>query len=108
MLASMNTHTMSTDAIEIIPHTEAVAEHEILRQALHREYDSNPDSGKTVGVKKQLLRDIRDGMLALDPVDAPAALEAIDIYLREYDSSEENFKTVEEYLPYRIMNAGYR
>jgi len=61
-----------------------------------------------VGVKKQYLRDARDGMLALDPVGTPALLATLDRYLQEYDSSEEDFKTIEEYLPYRIPNAGYR
>ena len=96
------------DVTEELPHAEALAEHEILRQGLHTEFDCNPDTGKTVGVKKQYLRDARDGMLALDPVDTPALLATLDRYLKEYDSSEEDFKTIEEYLPYRIPNAGYR
>jgi hypothetical protein len=97
-----------TDVTEELPHAEALAEHDILRQGLHQEFDSNPDTGKTVGVKKQYLRNARDGMLALDPLDTPALLATLDRYLREYDSSEEDFKTIEEYLPYRIPNAGYR
>ena len=96
------------DVTEELPHTEALSEHEILRQGLHKECDSNPDIGRTVGAKKQYLRDARDGMLALNPVDTPALLATLDRYLQEYDSSEEDFKTIEEYLPYRIPNAGYR
>lgn len=83
-------------------------EHEILRQGLDPLQDSNPNTGKTVGVKKQYLREARDGMLALDPVGTPALLKALDKYLQEYDSSEQEFITLEEYLPYRIPNAGYR
>jgi hypothetical protein len=85
-----------------------LSDHDILRQGLHQEHDSNPDTGITVGVKKQYLREARDGMLALDPIDTPGLLATLDRYLREYDSSEEDFETIEEYLPYRIPNAGYR
>lgn len=62
----------------------------------------------TVGVKKQFLREARDGMLSLDPVGSPAVLRTLDLYLQEYDSSKVDFTTLEEYLPYRIPNAGYR
>jgi hypothetical protein len=99
---------ITIDVTEELPHAEALAEHEILRQGLHVEHDRNPDAGRTVGVKKQYLRDARDGMLALDPMDTPALLATLDRYLQEYDSSEEDFRTIEEYLPYRIPNAGYR
>ncbi|TFK35720.1 isoprenoid synthase domain-containing protein [Crucibulum laeve] len=96
------------DVTEELPHAEALNDHEILRQGLHREFDSNPDTGKTVGVKKQYMREAREGMLALDPKDTPALLDTLDKYLKEYDNSDEKFKTIEEYLPYRIPNAGYR
>ena len=47
-------------------------------------------------------------MLALDPVGTPDVLHTLDKYLQEYDSSQEDFATIEDYLPYRIPNAGYR
>ncbi|KDR67279.1 hypothetical protein GALMADRAFT_147274 [Galerina marginata CBS 339.88] len=96
------------DVTEELPHEIAQHEHEILRQGLDPLQDSNPDTGKTVGVKKQYLRNARDGMLALDPVGTPDLLRTLDRYLREYDSDDQDFRTLEEYLPYRIPNAGYR
>jgi len=93
---------------EELSHIDAQREHEILRQALDSSQDHNLDTGKTVGVKKQFLRDVRNEMLALDPKDTPALLETLDRYLHEYDSSEEDFGTMAEYLPYRVPNAGYR
>ncbi|KIJ42381.1 hypothetical protein M422DRAFT_254464 [Sphaerobolus stellatus SS14] len=96
------------DVTEELPHTEALHEHEILRQGLHEEFDNNTETGKTVGVKKAYLRSARKGMMALDPVDTPAILATLDTYLQEYDNSDVDFKTVEGYLPYRIPNAGYR
>jgi len=83
-------------------------EHDILRQALDLNHDGNPDTGRTVGVKKQFLRSARNDMLALDPVGTPGLLSTLDRYLNEYDSSQEDFLTIEDYLPYRIPNAGYR
>ena len=83
-------------------------EHDVLRRGLDPEEDSNPDTGMTVGVKVQFLRNARRGMMALDPVDTPDIIRTLERYLREYDSSEEDFTTIEEYLPYRIPNAGYR
>jgi len=79
-----------------------------LRQALDPLQDSNTDTGKTLGQKKQYLRDARDGMLGLDPVGTPDLLRTLDRYLKEYDSSEQDFSQIEDYLPYRIPNAGYR
>ncbi|KAF8816053.1 terpenoid synthase [Phlegmacium glaucopus] len=96
------------DVTEELPHAIAQHEHDILRRGLDPKQDSNPDTGKTVGVKKQFLRDARNGMMALDPVGTPDLLCTLERYLREYDSSEEDFATIEEYLPYRIPNAGYR
>ncbi|KAF8966743.1 isoprenoid synthase domain-containing protein [Flammula alnicola] len=95
------------DVTEELPHSEALYEHEVLRHGLHREFDDNHDTGKTVGVKKAYLRSAREGMLALDPVGTPAVLATLDTYLKEYDNSETDFMTIEEYLPYRIPNAGY-
>lgn len=97
-----------TDVTEELPHSEALHEHDILRQALHPSLDHDNDTGLTVGPKKQFLRDARDRMLALDAKDTPALLQTLDEYLQEYDSSEEDFLTVQEYLPYRIPNAGFR
>ncbi|TFK35713.1 isoprenoid synthase domain-containing protein [Crucibulum laeve] len=53
------------------------------------------------------MQEAREGMLAFDPEDTPALLDTLDNYLKEYDNSDD-FKTIEEYLPYRIPNAGYR
>jgi len=47
-------------------------------------------------------------MLALDPAGTPALLATLDRYLQEYDGSDEDYQTIEAYLPYRIPNAGYR
>ncbi|KAF9480491.1 terpenoid synthase [Pholiota conissans] len=95
------------DVTEELPHAEALEEHEILRQGLHPEFDNDTNTGKTVGVKKAYLRAQRDGMLALDPVGTPGVLAVLDRYLYEYDRSDEDYLTLETYLPYRIHNAGY-
>jgi hypothetical protein len=46
-------------------------------------------------------------MLALDPIGTPAVLATLDQYLQDYDKSDEDYLTMEEYLPYRTTNAGY-
>ncbi|KIJ35656.1 hypothetical protein M422DRAFT_262056 [Sphaerobolus stellatus SS14] len=69
------------DVTEEFPHTEALSEHEILCQGLHPEFDNNTETGKTV-------------------VNAPTLLNTLDTYLQEYDNSDVNFQTVEEYLPF--------
>jgi len=69
-------------------------EHDVLRRGLDPEEDSNPDTGMTVGVKVQFLRNARRGMMALDPVDTPDIIRTLERYLREYDSSEEDFTTI--------------
>lgn len=104
----LNSHSLTIDVTEELPYAEAQHDHEILRQGLDPLQDDNNDLGKTVGVKKQFLRNARDGMLALDPSGSPGVLKTLDHYLQEYDSSEQDFTTIEEYLPYRIPNAGYR
>ncbi|KIJ52299.1 hypothetical protein M422DRAFT_156173 [Sphaerobolus stellatus SS14] len=96
------------DVTEELPHAEALHDHEILRQGLHRDFDNNLETGKTVGVKKAYMRAAREGMMALDPINTPGLLQTLDTYLQEYDGSDVDFKTMEKYLPYRIPNAGYR
>jgi len=93
---------------EELPHMIAQHEHDVLRRGLDPKEDSNPDTGTTVGVKVQFLRNARRGMMTLDPVDTPDILRILERYLMGYDSSEEDFATIEEYSPYRIPNAGYR
>lgn len=99
--------SLQIDVTEELPHAEALEEHELLRQGLHREFDDNNDTGRTVGVKKDYLRAARDAMLALDPVGTPALLATLDQYLQDYDKSDEDYQTMEAYLPYRTTNAGY-
>ena len=106
--AKINQHLAILDVTEELPHSIAQHEHDLLRQALDPLQDSNTDTGKTLGRKKQYLRNARDGMLALDPVGTPDLLRTLDQYLKEYDSSEQDFNKIEDYLPYRIPNAGYR
>ncbi|KAF9002133.1 isoprenoid synthase domain-containing protein [Cyathus striatus] len=94
------------DLTEEMTYEDAQQEHEVLRQGLHEEYDSSTETGKTVGLKNAYLREARIRMLSLDPVDTPPLLKEVERYIMGYDSSNENFKTLEEYLPFRIWNVG--
>ncbi|KAF8982900.1 hypothetical protein BDQ17DRAFT_1261850 [Cyathus striatus] len=91
------------DITEELAHVDALEDHEVLRQGLRHEYDLNMNTAKKV-----FLQEVKDRMLTLDPVNTPALLMTLDHYLKEYDSSEEDFQTLEEYLPYEIPLAGYR
>jgi hypothetical protein len=97
----------STDVTEELSHIDALGEHDILRQALDPHQDTNPDTGMTIGAKKQYLREVRDQMLALDPYGTPTVLNSIDKFLKEHDRTSKDFSTMAEYLPFRNSNVGY-
>ncbi|KIJ38561.1 hypothetical protein M422DRAFT_258673 [Sphaerobolus stellatus SS14] len=98
--------TRTLDINEEKPHQSALHEHEVLRQALHPEFDQNSDTGETVGAKKAYFQKIRQEIMALDPINTPELIHTLDRYLEEYDSHPMDAKTMDEYIPKRLINSG--
>ncbi|KIJ30667.1 hypothetical protein M422DRAFT_97048, partial [Sphaerobolus stellatus SS14] len=95
------------DINEEKPHQSALHEHEVLRQALHPEFDQNTDTGETAGAKKAYFQKIRQEIIALDPIDTPELLHTLDRYLEEYDSHPMEAKTMDEYISKKLINSAY-
>lgn len=71
--------------------------------------DSNLDIGETVGPKKQYFRTLRHAVLALDPILTPRLFMSTREFLEAWDvrgKEREQFETMEEYWPYRMIDAG--
>lgn len=43
----------------------------------------------------------------VDPASAPAVVKVLTNYLRTFDASDEDFRTMDKYNPYRVANCGY-
>ncbi|KAK7038726.1 hypothetical protein VNI00_010611 [Paramarasmius palmivorus] len=94
------------DVLEELPHNEAVVEHEILCKALRGdEVVHTTENTRLEWIS--FLRDIRSELLAIDPIRSPSLLSILNQSLRDRDSSSVEFSTIEEYLPYRLVNFDY-
>lgn len=54
-----------------------------------------------------MFQDFPSRVKALDPAGAPMVMDFIKTYIKEYDTIEANFTTVEEYVEFRRINAGF-
>ncbi|KAG7094367.1 hypothetical protein E1B28_007968 [Marasmius oreades] len=96
------------DVLEDLPHGEALVEHDILCNALRNE--AVPTTKFTANTRPEwikFLRDIKVEMLAVDPIRSPCLLLALEETLRTRESSDVEFDTIEQYLPYRLINFDY-
>jgi hypothetical protein len=39
---------------------------------------------------------------------SPGLIRTVDAYIQNYDASGKEFERIEEYIPYRIVNAGFQ
>ncbi|ESK90132.1 fusicoccadiene synthase [Moniliophthora roreri MCA 2997] len=94
------------DVLEDLPHREALIEHEILCKALRGD-EIHQTTKNTRPEWISFLRDIRSELLAIDSIRSPALLNTLNKSLRDRDSSPVEFGTIEEYIPYRLLNFDY-
>ncbi|KAG7094369.1 hypothetical protein E1B28_007970 [Marasmius oreades] len=100
------------DVLEDLPHGEALVEHDILCEAVHNHNEpeismTTPFTENTRPEWISFLREIKQEMMELDPVRSPALFLTFEQSLRSRDSSVVDFDTLEEYLPYRLLNFDY-
>ncbi|KAF9257598.1 terpenoid synthase [Marasmius fiardii PR-910] len=95
------------DVLEDLPHGEALVEHDILCDALRGSVDTTKFTKNTRPEWIKFLQDIKAEMLAVDPVRSPALLLTFEESLRARDSSDVEFDTIEQYIPYRLINFDY-
>ncbi|KAL0575439.1 hypothetical protein V5O48_006530 [Marasmius crinis-equi] len=96
------------DVLEELPHREAIIEHDILCEALDDSVEpSTPWTSNTRLEWISFLRQIKDEMLAEDPIRTPALFRVFEQSLRGRESSSANFDTLQAYLPFRLLNFDY-
>jgi hypothetical protein len=96
-------HDDSTEGMDIV---RANIEHEELIHAIRP--DVSPTLQTQSVVKKQkLLQKFIQKFMAVDPALSLEVFLEYEKFLKAVDSSDKRFSTLDEYLPYRIDNAGY-
>ncbi|KAF8967666.1 isoprenoid synthase domain-containing protein [Flammula alnicola] len=93
------------DVTEELPHAEALYEHEVLRHGLHREFDDNTTQARPSALKRRTCALPARACSRSTPRHPGTACHARQIP-KEYDNSETDFMTIEEYLPYRFPMRG--
>ncbi|KAF5386342.1 hypothetical protein D9757_006682 [Collybiopsis confluens] len=95
------------DVMEDLPFGEASIEHAILRQALYERYDSDSYAGQVVGDMKAFLREMRKELVAQNDPESLRLLQTLDTSLHNRDSVDDEFRTLEDYIPFRKTNFDY-
>lgn len=54
-----------------------------------------------------MFQDFPSRVMALDPAGAHIIIDVLKTYIKEYDSLDANFTTVEDYVEFRRVNAGF-
>ena len=55
----------------------------------------------------EMFQDFPSRVMALDPAGGHMIMDVLKTYIKEYDSIDANFTTVEEYVEFRRVNAGF-
>ncbi|KAK7038727.1 hypothetical protein VNI00_010612 [Paramarasmius palmivorus] len=92
------------DVLEDLPHDEAVIEHNILCETLRQGTPSDRFTENTRPGWLAFLCGVKEEMLLLDPFRSPSLLRTFEESLSSRDSSAIEFDTIEEYIPYRLVN----
>jgi hypothetical protein len=95
------------DVMEDLPFKEACEGHAILREPLSDEYKNEGYEGQVVGKLRGFLHDIRMELVSENDPSSLKLLETLDTSLRNRDSVDSEFLTLEDYIPYRKVNFDY-
>ncbi|KAK2872114.1 hypothetical protein FQN49_002557 [Arthroderma sp. PD_2] len=90
---------------EEMEHSAACREHDNLAKAICLDID--PSTFKPDNVRQGVLAGLLRRAIDMDPVQAPLMIEMLKNYLKTFDNCNDDFETMEEYMPYRIPNCGY-
>ncbi|KAJ7758465.1 isoprenoid synthase domain-containing protein [Mycena maculata] len=91
------------DVIEALPYHQAAQEHVSTAQLI-----SSEENGDSAAAMPKRLRDVMAQAASLDPEGAVLLLRDIHQYLSEHDHEDPTFDTLQEYVPLRTLNFGYR
>ncbi|KAE8136791.1 terpenoid synthase [Aspergillus pseudotamarii] len=97
---------INDDVTEELEHKEACIKHDILIDAMDPEKLANAPAG-TFNALETLFGLHVQKASAMDPDAAEKMVEVLTNYLKTFDSSDEEFVSMEKYNPYRVANSGY-
>ena len=93
--------------LEDLPREESVIEHNILSQAVRLRPSESQTQTHTTKTRQEwidYLVNLRDEMMAIDPIRTPSLIETLEEDLQFRDSTGVQFESVDEYIPYRLQN----
>ncbi|KAK7437902.1 hypothetical protein VKT23_018337 [Stygiomarasmius scandens] len=97
------------DVMEELPYEQAIREHEVLCQVLNPAsesflIDDCESTSECLEGMKKFLTDIRETVLSLNAKQGHVLLLDLERSLRQRECAPTTFATLEDYLPYRIIN----
>ncbi|TGO14839.1 hypothetical protein BTUL_0047g00010 [Botrytis tulipae] len=93
------------DVTEELDHGAACREHSALAEVL--KIDVQPSDFTSKNARQSTLATVLRKAIDLDPEKAPRMIETLQDYLATFDSRDDDFDRMEEYMPYRVANCGY-
>ncbi|KAB8205215.1 isoprenoid synthase domain-containing protein [Aspergillus parasiticus] len=97
---------INDDVTEELEHKEACIKHDILIDAMDPEKLANAAIGTFNSLETLFGLHVQKAS-AMDPEAAGKMVEVLTNYLKTFDSSDEEFVSMERYNPYRVANSGY-
>jgi hypothetical protein len=93
------------DITEEVDLKTATEQHELLKKVLIVNID--PDTFEFQNERQVLLANILQKAIQIDPEAAPTMIQTLRDYLETFDSRDDDFDNMSDYIPYRIINCGY-
>ncbi|THC89994.1 hypothetical protein EYZ11_010553 [Aspergillus tanneri] len=97
---------INDDVTEELDHKTACVKHGTLMDAMNLETLINAQIGQ-FNSQETLFGLLVQKAAAMDPRSATKLVDVLTNYLRTFDSSDEDFSSMNTYIPYRVGNCGY-
>jgi hypothetical protein len=97
--------TGRTDFAEDIPYAKAAKVHAKLCDSL--ETDNVPEKPDRKMVIMGLFHGFAERLTRMDEDGASRVIDALKLYLKNYDSKKGTFQAIQEYTEFRIVNVGF-
>ncbi|KAF2170473.1 hypothetical protein M409DRAFT_64201 [Zasmidium cellare ATCC 36951] len=93
------------DVTEEMEHSSECRQHAILSRVVQVDIDGANFPAENI--RQKTLAVLLRKAIDMDAKQAVKMVETLQIYLRSFDSRDDDFDSVQEYMPYRVSNCGY-
>ncbi|GAB1213239.1 hypothetical protein ATERTT37_002388 [Aspergillus terreus] len=97
---------MLADVTEELEHKQACIKHDILKDSMFLEKLVNAEIGQ-FNARETIFGLLVQKACTMDPKAAPKMVDTLSNFFQTYNSSDEEFVSMDTYIPYRVAHSGY-